>query len=47
VDGRWFNWSQYSRAGVRHQEGDDVELEIARGKFINDARMLGSLGSDG
>jgi hypothetical protein len=41
VDGRWFNWSQYSRATVRPQEGADVELEIARGKFINDARILG------
>ena len=41
VDGRWFNYSQYSRSTVRPQEGDDVELEIARGKFINDARILG------
>jgi len=40
VDGRWFNWSQYSRASVRPDEGDEVELEIARGKFINDARIL-------
>ena len=44
VDGRWFNWSQYSRASARPQEGDDVALEIARGKFINDARILGSGG---
>jgi hypothetical protein len=44
VDGRWFNWSQYSRASTRPHEGDDVELEIARGKFINDARILGSGG---
>lgn len=42
VDGRWFNWSQYSRSTVRPNEGDDVELEIARGKFINDARILGT-----
>ena len=41
VDGRWFNWSQYSRSTVRPDEGDDVELEIARGKFINDARITG------
>ena len=41
VDGRWFNWSQYSRSTVRPDEGDDVELEIARGKFINDARIVG------
>ena len=47
VDGRWFNWSQYSRASARPQEGDDVELEIARGKFINDTRILGSSGSGG
>jgi hypothetical protein len=44
VDGRWFNWSQYSRASTRPQEGDDVELEVARGKFINDAHILGSGG---
>jgi hypothetical protein len=42
VDGRWFNWSQYSRSTVRPNEGDDVVLEIARGKFINDARIVGS-----
>ena len=47
VDGRWFNWSQYSRVSTRPQEGDDVELEIARGKFINDARILDSSGSAG
>lgn len=41
VDGRWFNFSQYSRSTVRPEEGDDVELEIARGKFINDARITG------
>jgi hypothetical protein len=41
IDGRWFNWSQYSRSTVRPDEGDDVELEIARGKFINDARIVG------
>ena len=40
VGGRWFNWSQYSKVTVRPAEGDDVELEIARGKFINDARIL-------
>jgi hypothetical protein len=44
VDGRWFNWSQYSRVTTRPQEGDDVELEIARGKFINDAQILDSGG---
>ena len=44
VDGRWFNWSQYSRSTVRPDEGDDVELEIARGKFINDARIVGQGG---
>ena len=42
VDGRWYNFSQYSRSTVRPQEGDDVELEIARGKFINDARIVAS-----
>jgi hypothetical protein len=42
VDGRWFNFSQYSRSSVRPNEGDEVELEIARGKFINDARVLGA-----
>ena len=42
VDGRWYNFSQYSRSTVRPQEGDDVELEIARGKFINDARIVGA-----
>lgn len=47
VDGRWFNWSQYSRSSVRPAEGDDVELEIARGKFINDARVLGAGAEDG
>ena len=47
LDGRWFNWSQYSRASVRPNEGDDVELEIARGKFINDARILGGGGGGG
>jgi hypothetical protein len=41
VAGRWFNFSQYSRSTIRPQEGDQVELEIARGKFINDARILG------
>lgn len=46
VDGRWFNWSQYSRASVRPAEGDDVELEIARGKFINDARIVGQGGQN-
>ena len=47
VDGRWFNWSQYSRTNVRPQEGDDVELEIARGRFINDAHIVGSGGQGG
>lgn len=46
LDGRWFNWSQYTRSNVRPQEGDDVELEIARGKFINGARILNSAGGD-
>jgi hypothetical protein len=44
VDGQWFNWSQYTRSTVRPDEGDDVELEIARGKFINDARIVGKGG---
>src|SRR5215207_250232 len=47
VDGRWFNWSQFSRATVRPDEGDDVELEIARGKFIDDARIVGQGGQGG
>jgi hypothetical protein len=41
VGGRWFNFSQYSRTTVRPQEGDQVELEVARGKFINDLRVTG------
>jgi hypothetical protein len=40
VNGRWLNWSQYSKVTVRPAEGDQVELEVARGKFINDARIL-------
>ena len=40
VTGRWFNWSQYSKVTVRPAEGDQVKLEVARGKFINDARIL-------
>ena len=44
VDGRWFNWSRFSNSSVRPSEGDDVELEIARGKFINDARIVGEGG---
>jgi len=47
IDGRWFNFSQYSRSTVKPVEGDDVELEIARGKFINDAKILGSGGAAG
>ncbi len=41
VSGRWFNFSQYSRTTVRPEEGDQVELEVARGKFINDLRITG------
>ena len=40
VDGRWFNWSQFSRSRPLLDEGDDVELEIARGKFIDGARVV-------
>ncbi|HET7769626.1 MAG TPA: hypothetical protein VFN74_12690, partial [Chloroflexota bacterium] len=51
VDGRWYNWSQFSRSSVRPNEGDDVELDVARGKFIDDARITakggqGALGFD-
>ena len=44
VGGRWFNFSQYSKTTVRPAEGDEVELEVARGTFINDAKIVGSGG---
>jgi len=47
VGGRWFNFSQYSKTTVRPAEGDEVELEVARGKFINDARIVSSGVSSG
>jgi len=42
IGGRWFNFSQYSKSTLRPVEGDEVELEVARGKFINDVKITGS-----
>jgi hypothetical protein len=35
LHGRWYNYSQFSAVTTRPEEGDTVEAEIAKGRFIN------------
>lgn len=44
IDGRWFNYSQFSTVTTRPEAGDTVELEVAKGRFINNVTLLGGEG---
>jgi hypothetical protein len=39
VGGRWFNYSQFSTITAKPDEGDTVEMDIAKGRFINALRI--------
>lgn len=41
VDGRWFNFSQYSGDVTRPDVGDEIEMEVAKGKFIDSLSVVG------